>query len=453
MSERPAIVSPIVTAGVKFYVKSRVSKRRVRRGRTVRFSGTVRPARPGANIAFQKKRNGRWVSINGTIVRSGGRYSKRVKIRRGGSYRVVDRHRQRRVHVQPRPHVPPPHVPLTRAGERRAPSRGGRGAAGGYACDVIVDVAYDERYWYPDDGGEVWLAGYQVVDPGLGQLPGARRAGADRARPAGRRRGRARRATTARRSAPTRSRPGSRSCCGATRPTRTTPTRSPSTRPAAAEQAGWVPRETAAEIAPDLDAGRPWSAVVLREQRPSPRDPRSGLTMLLAAAEAIELRERGVVRLVTWNVAGRVTRQPEQARAVTGVGADVVALQEVTARTLPLLAGRAGGRGLRSLRGDARRAAGHEPGAAARRARRGARAARAAGAAGGCAVARARAVLPARRGRDRQPALADRARSGARQGPHPRGGGGLPGHAAAGAARCCAAISTRRAASCPTGTC
>jgi exonuclease III len=42
------------------------------------------------------------------------------------------------------------------------------------------------------------------------------------------------------------------------------------------------------------------------------------------------------VRLVTWNVAGRVSRQPEQARAIAGVGADVVALQEVTTRTLPL---------------------------------------------------------------------------------------------------------------------
>jgi exonuclease III len=42
------------------------------------------------------------------------------------------------------------------------------------------------------------------------------------------------------------------------------------------------------------------------------------------------------VRLITWNVAGRVTRQPEQAAAVAAVGADVVALQEVTARTLPL---------------------------------------------------------------------------------------------------------------------
>jgi hypothetical protein len=56
------------------------------------------------------------------------------------------------------------------------------------------------------------------------------------------------------------------------------------------EQVGWVPREVAAELAPELDAGRTWSAVALREQRASPREPRSGLTMLLAAAPAIELR-------------------------------------------------------------------------------------------------------------------------------------------------------------------
>jgi hypothetical protein len=55
---------------------------------------------------------------------------------------------------------------------------------------------------------------------------------------------------------------------------------------------GFVPRELAAEIAPSLDAGEPWSAVVLREHRPSPRDPRSGLTMLLAPAERVELRVR-----------------------------------------------------------------------------------------------------------------------------------------------------------------
>jgi hypothetical protein len=58
----------------------------------------------------------------------------------------------------------------------------------------------------------------------------------------------------------------------------------------AGAQAGWVPREVAAELAGDLDAGRPWSAVVLRERRASPRDPRTGLTMLLAPADTIELR-------------------------------------------------------------------------------------------------------------------------------------------------------------------
>jgi hypothetical protein len=88
MPERPAVVSPIVAAGVKFYVGSKVNKKHVQRGKKVRFSGTIKPAREGANIAFQKKSNGRWVSINGTIVRSGGRYSKSIKIKRGGSYRV-----------------------------------------------------------------------------------------------------------------------------------------------------------------------------------------------------------------------------------------------------------------------------------------------------------------------------------------------------------------------------
>jgi exonuclease III len=42
------------------------------------------------------------------------------------------------------------------------------------------------------------------------------------------------------------------------------------------------------------------------------------------------------VRLLTWNVAGRLTKHPEQAAAVAAAGADVVCLQEVTARSLPL---------------------------------------------------------------------------------------------------------------------
>jgi exonuclease III len=42
------------------------------------------------------------------------------------------------------------------------------------------------------------------------------------------------------------------------------------------------------------------------------------------------------VRILTWNVAGRVTRQAEQAEAVAAIAADVIALQEVTPRTWPL---------------------------------------------------------------------------------------------------------------------
>jgi len=44
------------------------------------------------------------------------------------------------------------------------------------------------------------------------------------------------------------------------------------------------------------------------------------------------------MRLITWNVAGRVTAQPAQVRAILGAGADVVCLQEVTIRTAPLWA-------------------------------------------------------------------------------------------------------------------
>ena len=88
MPERPAVVSPIVTEGVLFVVHTHVSRHRVKRGHRVRFSGSISPARPGAQIAFQKLKRGIWVTVGGTLVRSSGRYSKRVKIRRGGSYRV-----------------------------------------------------------------------------------------------------------------------------------------------------------------------------------------------------------------------------------------------------------------------------------------------------------------------------------------------------------------------------
>ena len=93
------------------------------------------------------------------------------------------------------------------------------------------------------------------------------------------------------RSPATRPRRGGRSPCGAT-PANPHDANAIAVDDADGAQLGWVPRELAAALAPDLDAGRPWSAVVLREQRGSPRDPRTGITMLLAAAPAVTLAPR-----------------------------------------------------------------------------------------------------------------------------------------------------------------
>ena len=57
----------------------------------MRFSGTVRPAVDGARVVFQRKKGQRWVQVSHTFARGSGKsshYSKRVRISRGGTYRV-----------------------------------------------------------------------------------------------------------------------------------------------------------------------------------------------------------------------------------------------------------------------------------------------------------------------------------------------------------------------------
>ena len=154
---------------------------------------------------------------------------------------------------------------------------------------VTVDVSLQERYWYPDDGGVVWLAGYQLVDPASGSYlgrdapeladRGLRVAGVAGA-------GRHHAAALASEGLG----PGSPLVLRRDAGNPHDPNAIAVHPDGGGEQVGWVPREVAAELAGDLDAGRPWSALVLREQRASPRDPRTGLTMLLARAPAIELR-------------------------------------------------------------------------------------------------------------------------------------------------------------------
>jgi hypothetical protein len=88
MPERPAVVSPIVLLGVKPYVSSKVNKRRVERGKRIRFSGSVKPAAPDQQLAIQKWNGSQWVTVGGAEIRSNGKFSRNQKIRRGGTYRV-----------------------------------------------------------------------------------------------------------------------------------------------------------------------------------------------------------------------------------------------------------------------------------------------------------------------------------------------------------------------------
>jgi len=90
--DKPEIASPIVSVGVSVRVSTNTTRRVVRTGGLVRFFGTVRPARPGAQFAIQVLRRGAWRTVAGGITRGSGggvsRYAKRVRIRRGGQYRV-----------------------------------------------------------------------------------------------------------------------------------------------------------------------------------------------------------------------------------------------------------------------------------------------------------------------------------------------------------------------------
>jgi hypothetical protein len=155
-----------------------------------------------------------------------------------------------------------------------------------------VEVELQERYWYPDEGGIVWLAGYQLVDPESGDYltrdaPQLAERGLKVAGVAG---AGAHHAEALQQESV---KPGAELSLRRDRDNEHDDNAIAVHPAGGGEQLGWVPREPAAELAPELDAGKTWSAVVLREQRASPRDPRSGLTMLLAAAPAIELRVRG----------------------------------------------------------------------------------------------------------------------------------------------------------------
>ncbi|MDA0179484.1 HIRAN domain-containing protein [Solirubrobacter phytolaccae] len=142
---------------------------------------------------------------------------------------------------------------------------------------MIVEVERQEQYWYPDDGGEVWVAGFQLVDAdgrflSRGELPDGLKvthvAGAFH-RPE---------ALASDLAAP-----------GCALTLRAEPENPHDPSALAVDLAdgtplGYVPREFTLDVVG-------WSALVLRERRRSPRDPRDGVTMLLSR-EPVELRVR-----------------------------------------------------------------------------------------------------------------------------------------------------------------
>ncbi len=142
---------------------------------------------------------------------------------------------------------------------------------------MVVEVEHQERYWYPEDGGEVWVAGYQLVDAEGRFL--ARDAVPDGLlvthvagafhRPD---------ALASPLAAP-----------GSPLVLRTEPDNPHDPSAVAVDLSdgtplGYVPREYTLDV-------MGWSALVLRERRRSPREGRDGLTMLLSR-EPVELRVR-----------------------------------------------------------------------------------------------------------------------------------------------------------------
>ena len=149
---------------------------------------------------------------------------------------------------------------------------------------IEVRVRFEERYWYPHEGGQVWIAGYTPVDAD----------GRFLARDAPELAGRGLRVAGVAGAAQHHAEVLEQARLGESLTLRRDPDNPHDPNAIAvhcpAGQLGWVPREVAAELAPQLDAGEPWSALLLRERRDSPRDPRSGVVMLLGADTELVLR-------------------------------------------------------------------------------------------------------------------------------------------------------------------
>jgi hypothetical protein len=93
MPAKPNVVSPIVVLGTVAKVTRHAKVHRGSKRALIRFSGRIRPALDGAAVYIQKLRRGTFTNIALTTAvhtsKGYSRYSKRVRQKRGGRYRIV----------------------------------------------------------------------------------------------------------------------------------------------------------------------------------------------------------------------------------------------------------------------------------------------------------------------------------------------------------------------------
>ncbi len=93
LASRPEIASPIVVVGASVRVTTRTTTTRGRRSGTIRFRGSISPAVDGEEVQIQRQRGDTWVVVGRTFARNAGAsrstYSKRIRQRSGGRFRVV----------------------------------------------------------------------------------------------------------------------------------------------------------------------------------------------------------------------------------------------------------------------------------------------------------------------------------------------------------------------------
>jgi hypothetical protein len=89
----PEVASPVLTLGVALKLSTHLSTRRIAGGVAARFRGHVSPFRDGARVRVQRWTKTGWINVakgrakHDSAKRS--RYDLRVKVRHGGSFRVI----------------------------------------------------------------------------------------------------------------------------------------------------------------------------------------------------------------------------------------------------------------------------------------------------------------------------------------------------------------------------